>query len=150
MQSPNNWSLHSIAGAYMLGLVPHGYYVLKLASMRQISNVSPRDHFTSLKARLPADTWNKLSRARSAHLNALESLPLFAAAMIAGNVAKLPAGDLNTIAAEYIGARMLYTVLYMGVKSEGLSYLRTGVWAWSIGLPLYGLVKAGRALAIVE
>ncbi|EER42941.1 conserved hypothetical protein [Histoplasma capsulatum H143] len=82
MQSPNNWSLHSIAGAYMLGLVPHGYYVLKLASMRQISNVSPRDHFTSLKARLPADTWNKLSRARSAHLNALESLPLFAAAMV--------------------------------------------------------------------
>ncbi|KLJ07862.1 hypothetical protein EMPG_16644 [Blastomyces silverae] len=147
MQATNNWSFHSIAGAYVLGLVPHGYYVLKLASIRQISNVMPRDHFSSLKGNIPADTWNKLCRAHSAHLNALESLPLFAAAMIAGNAAKLPASDLNLIAAEYIGARMIYTALYMGVRSEGLSYLRTGVWAWSIGLPLYGLIQAGRALA---
>ncbi|KAL2362481.1 hypothetical protein RJZ56_004614 [Blastomyces dermatitidis] len=131
----------------MLGLAPHGYYVLKLASMKQISNVLPRDHFSSLKGRIPAETWGKLFRAHSAHLNALESLPLFAAAMIAGNAAKLPASDLNLIAAEYIGARMIYTALYMSVKSEGLSYLRSGVWAWSIGLPLYCLIKAGRALA---
>ncbi|OAX78722.1 hypothetical protein ACJ72_06967 [Emergomyces africanus] len=150
MQSTNNWSFHSIAGAYMLGLVPHGYYVLKLASIGQISNVLPRDHFSSLKGRLPAETWNKLCRAHSAHLNALEGLPLFAAAMVAGNVAKLPASDLNVIAAEYIGARIIYTALYMGVRSEGLSYLRTGVWAWSIGLPLYVLIKAGRALAAAE
>ncbi|OJD17623.1 hypothetical protein AJ78_02273 [Emergomyces pasteurianus Ep9510] len=150
MQSTNNWSFHSIAGAYMLGLVPHGYYVLKLASVGQISNILPRDHFSSLKARLPAETWSKLCRSRSAHLNALEGLPLFAAAMVAGNIAKLPAKDLNLIAAEYLGARILYTALYMRVRSEGLSYLRTGVWAWSIGLPLYGLIKAGRALAEAE
>ncbi|PGH11186.1 hypothetical protein AJ79_05028 [Helicocarpus griseus UAMH5409] len=147
MQSNNNWSMHSIAGAFTLGLVPHGYYVLKLASAGQLSNLAPRDHFSSLKGRVPSEMWNKLCRARGAHLNALEGLPLFAAAMIAGNVARVPVSDLNTIAAEYIGARIIYTALYMGVKSEGVSYLRTGVWAWSVGLPLWGLIKAGRAMS---
>ncbi|EEH36429.1 hypothetical protein PAAG_06847 [Paracoccidioides lutzii Pb01] len=150
MHSTDNWSIHSIAGAFMVGLVPHGYYVLKLASIGKLSNILPRDHFSSLKGRIPTETWSKLCRAQGAHLNAMEGLPLFAAAMIAGNVAKLPASDLNTIAAEYIGARVIYTALYMGVKSEAVSYLRTGVWAWSVGLPLWGLIKAGRALAAAE
>lgn len=61
-------------------------------------------------------------------------------------MAKLPADEMNTLAAEYIGARILYTALYMGVRSEGLSYLRTGVWAWSMAIPIWGLVRAGRAL----
>jgi hypothetical protein len=50
---------------------------------------------------------------------------------------------LNTLAAEYTGARVLYTTLYMTVRSEAASYLRTGVWAWSVAIPIYGLIRAG-------
>ena len=61
-------------------------------------------------------------------------------------MAKLPADELNVLAVEYIGARILYTAVYMSVRSEALSYLRTGVWAWSLSIPIWGLIRAGRAL----
>jgi hypothetical protein len=34
---------------------------------------------------------------------------------------------------------------YMGARSEAISYLRTGLWAWSVSLPIMALVKAGKA-----
>lgn len=93
----------------------------------------------------------------------MEGLPMFAAAMVcgrvhphivtngviqlAGNVANLPAKDLNVLAFEYLGARLLYTAVYMVVRSEAASYLRTGVWAWSISIPILALYKAGKRLS---
>lgn len=62
----------------------------------------------------------------------------------------MPVEELNTMAAKFIGARVLYTALYMGVKSEAASYLRTGVWAWGISIPIMGLIKAGRRMAEAE
>ena len=55
-------------------------------------------------------------------------------------MARLPAKDMNFLAAEY------YSAVYIGVRSEALSYLRTGLWAWSIGIPIWALIKAGEAL----
>jgi hypothetical protein len=63
---------------------------------------------------------------------------------LAGNLAKLPAKDLNSLTSEYLGARLLYTAVYMGVRSEAASYLRMGVWAWSISIPIWALYKAGK------
>jgi hypothetical protein len=39
--SGNNYSLHSIAGAYALGLAPHGYYLIKMMANAkgQASNI---------------------------------------------------------------------------------------------------------------
>ena len=64
---------------------------------------------------------------------------------LAGNVAKLPADELNTLSLEYLGARILYMAAYMGARSEAISYVRTGLWAWSISIPIMALVKAGKA-----
>ncbi|KAF7131020.1 hypothetical protein CNMCM5793_003955 [Aspergillus hiratsukae] len=146
--SQNNYSIHSIAAAYAVGLFPHGYYyVMMMANAKEhATNIVPRENLSNLKGRLPAQIWQQLAKARGAHLNAMEGLPLFAAAMLAGNLAKLPSGDLNTLSLEYIGARLLYTALYMGAKSEAISYLRTGVWAWSVSIPICGLIQAGRIL----
>ena len=65
---------------------------------------------------------------------------------IAGSIARLPPHELNTLAAEYISVRVLYTMLYMTVRGEAASYLRTGVWAWSVAIPIYGLIRAGNAI----
>ena len=95
----------------------------------------------------------------------MEGFPLFAGAMvcldlhylltsdeyriltlllqIAGNYAKLSTSDLNFAAAEYIGARIVYTALYMSTKSEAMSYLRTGAYVWSLAAPVWILWKAG-------
>ena len=54
---------------------------------------------------------------------------------------------MNFLAAEYLGTRVLYTALYMTVKTETASYLRTGAYAWSLSIPLYVLWKAGSRLS---
>ncbi|KAL4988555.1 hypothetical protein BDW68DRAFT_196685 [Aspergillus falconensis] len=142
-----NYSIHSIIAAYGIGLIPHGYYfVTMMANARGLaSNILPRENLSTLKATLPSQIWTKLAKSHGAHLNAMENLPLFAVAMLAGNVAKLPASELNTLSLEYLGARLLYMAAYMGARSEAVSYVRTGLWAWSVSIPILALVKAGKA-----
>ncbi|KAL4941164.1 hypothetical protein BDV06DRAFT_212896 [Aspergillus oleicola] len=149
MSSPTpNYSIHSIVAAYGLGLVPHGYYLVKMmANFNGVaSNILPQENLTTLKAKLPAKVWTSLAKARGAHLNAMENLPLFAVVMLAGNVAKLPTSELNTLSLEYLGARLLSMAAYMSARSEALSFVRTGLCAWSVSIPVSALVKAGKAL----
>jgi uncharacterized MAPEG superfamily protein len=84
MTEPRNFAFPSIAAAWALNLVPHGYYFVKMMSASNYSatNITPRTNLDILKARLPAATWNTLARARGAHLNAIEGFPLFAACMV--------------------------------------------------------------------
>ena len=84
MTEPRNLAFPSIAAAWALNLVPHGYYFVKMMSASNYSatNVTPRTNLDTLKTRLPAATWNTLARARGAHLNAIEGFPLFAACMV--------------------------------------------------------------------
>ncbi|EEP76818.1 conserved hypothetical protein [Uncinocarpus reesii 1704] len=144
----NNWTYHSIAGAYFLGIIPHGIYFVKMmrATNWKTSNLTPRENLNTLRGKIPEDTFNKLCRLRGAHLNALESLPLFATAMIVGNMRDLPSKELNILAAEYLGVRLLYTAAYVGGRSEFLSYVRTGLFGWSVMIPIYVLAKAGNSL----
>ena len=55
--------------------------------------------------------------------------------------------DLNFCAGEYIFARVLYSALYMTVRSEKASYLRTAAYLWTVGIPFYVFWKAGWKLA---
>ena len=66
---------------------------------------------------------------------------------MAGNLAKLPNSELNTLATEYISLRIIYTALYMATaRSELVSWLRTGVWGLSVAVPVWGLLRAGNAM----
>jgi uncharacterized MAPEG superfamily protein len=70
---------------------------------------------------------------------------------LAGNMSHLPASDMNNTALSFFTARTLYMALYLGIKSEnGLAYARTGAYAWSIVVPIWGLWKAGEAVAASE
>ena len=101
----------------------------RVSLIRSVNGIAPLPHLNDCHA---------VTSVRSTNMVSLQ---------IAGNMANLPSSELNFIAAEYLGARVLYTALYMGARSEFMSYMRTGVWAWSIALPLYGLVKAGKAMS---
>lgn len=65
---------------------------------------------------------------------------------LAGNYAQLSSRDMNFYAAEYLTARVMYSFVYMTARSEAASYLRTGVYTWSVGIPFYVLWKAGNRL----
>lgn len=66
---------------------------------------------------------------------------------LAGTYTSIPTRDLNICAAEYLAARVVYSVLYMAVRSEAASYLRSAVYFYSIGIPFYVLWKAGCKVA---
>jgi uncharacterized MAPEG superfamily protein len=117
------------------------------ASNYTATNIVPRTNLELLKPKLDSATWSRLARARGAHLNGLESFHLFAAAMIAGNYAGMEVKELNFCAVEYLVATVVFTALYMGVaRSEAWSYARSGVYMWSVGIPMYVLWKAGGRL----
>lgn len=55
---------------------------------------------------------------------------------------------MNNYAATYLGTRVLYTVLYMTLRGEAASYLRSATYFFSIGIPLWVLWRAGNKIAI--
>ncbi|KAK3615046.1 hypothetical protein LTR56_026836 [Elasticomyces elasticus] len=150
LPAPNNWSIKAIPLAFGLGLVPHLYFTSRLmfATNGKMSNAMPRTNLDTWKGKLPETLWCQLARARGAHINSMEVFPLFAAAVLAGNAAKLPAEDLNSMALTFLSTRALYMACYMTIKSDVVAYARTGVYAWSIGLPLITLWRAGQKASV--
>ncbi|KAK3115693.1 hypothetical protein LTR53_004709 [Teratosphaeriaceae sp. CCFEE 6253] len=157
--SPNNWSIHAIPYAFGMSLVPHLYFTgrLMLATRGQMSNAmlsprlsatKPRTNLDTWRGKLPEALWCQLARARGAHLNSMEVFPLFAAAVLAGNAAHLPAKDLNNMAVSFLGVRALYLAMYTTITNDVVAYARTGVYAWSIGIPLVALWRAGQQVAV--
>ena len=67
-------------------------------------------------------------RAKHAHLNMLESLPLFAALVLIAAVAQKANATTALGAALFFWARLAYAVVYV----VGVPWLRTAVWAVSI------------------
>ncbi|KAJ5689007.1 hypothetical protein N7462_003399 [Penicillium macrosclerotiorum] len=80
----SNYSIHSIIAAYGLGIAPHTFYLVKMMANAhgRSTNILPRGNLTNLKGQIPSHVWDKLARARGAHLNAMEGIPMFAAAMV--------------------------------------------------------------------
>lgn len=64
-------------------------------------------------------------RLEASSMNGFEGLPFFAAAVVAGNIAKLPHKTLNSLALTYVVSRVLYNILYDRVTSEKYSILRS-------------------------
>ena len=64
-------------------------------------------------------------RARRAHLNMLENLPLFAALVLAAQLANRLDGTTALGAQMFFWARLLYAIVYI----VGIPWLRTIIWA---------------------
>ena len=47
----------------------------------------------------------------------------------------------------FLGLRLAYTFLYIGIESQSLSYLRSLTWMASVGCCMTLLIKAGNVLA---
>jgi uncharacterized MAPEG superfamily protein len=146
-----NYSLYAIPAYFILAILPHAYAIqtITAASNGRWDNSSPRSSTYADKVRkgVPAAVFSKYERAEAAHKNAMESLALFSAAVILGNMAQLPAGTLNTVAGAYLAVRAVYSVAYIQTTSNRYSYVRSGIWLSSIGLCLYQLVRAANVFA---
>jgi uncharacterized MAPEG superfamily protein len=74
------------------------------------------------------DGWK--ARAIAAQNNGFEALPLFFFAVLAAQHAGLAQGRTDTLAMAFIGARLLYTAMYLA----NLGALRTLVWTAAAGI----------------
>lgn len=113
-------------------LLPYPWVLAAKANLRY-NNHAPRVYLDTLSG------WRQ--RAYWAHLNTMESVPLFAAAVIIAHQAHAPQPQLDQLAQAFIGLRVVYGLVYIA----DIAWLRSLVWfggvACSVGL---FLLSAGK------
>jgi uncharacterized MAPEG superfamily protein len=89
---------------------------------KKFDNTCPRTYTSSLKddQTLDKKTKDQIIRAEGAQQNGFENLGLFAAAIVAGNIAKLDNSTLNYLSGGYLASRVIYTVLYINNDTEAI------------------------------
>ncbi|KAH7080442.1 hypothetical protein BKA63DRAFT_488201 [Paraphoma chrysanthemicola] len=148
-----NPSILAIPAYYILSVLPHSY-AINVASQGQLTkwdNRNPRstDLKAKLKERLPAAEFAKYERLEACHANGMENLPLFATAVVLGNLAGLKKqglDGLNGFAAMYLAIRVLYTGVYATHETQGLTAARSGLWMAGFALCFRTIFQAARAL----
>lgn len=95
---------------------------------------------------MSSSQFGQYQRAEAAQQNGFENIGLFAAAIVAGNIAKLPVSTLNTSALFYLASRAVYTLLYVKTETLQWSQLRTVVFLSGIGTIFTLFIKSGNAL----
>lgn len=90
----------------------------------------------------------RLLRAEACCANGFEALPLFAAAVTAGNAAGVPARTMNVLSVGWIATRVAYTYVFIWYQGrEKLAYnaapLRTKVWLVGVTTLMSMFVLAG-------
>ncbi|QIW98843.1 hypothetical protein AMS68_004361 [Peltaster fructicola] len=149
-----NLSIASLPLHLLLAAVPHWYSIYKAEANKVQggwSNENPRAFVARLNAR--AAQGNKLSeleelilRGQSAQQNGFEWFPVWAIAVLFGNLARIPKETLDRYTIFYVIMRVVYTYLYLFTKSRSGSYLRTIVFQVSL-IPAVGMIlKASQVL----
>lgn len=145
-----NPSILAIPAYFVLAMLPHGW-AINVASRGKLStwdNRNPRnaDLKAKLKARLPAETYAKYERLEACHANSMESFPLFAAAIVLGNIAGLEKEELTRFSVWFLVVRAAYMLVYASHKTQGPTMLRTGIWYVGVGLCFRTLLQAAKAM----
>ncbi|PWN35014.1 uncharacterized protein FA14DRAFT_132973 [Meira miltonrushii] len=142
-----NYSLYAVPIALALCLLPHIFAIVVLSGGK-FENTSPRQYVASVnKKEKKTGTDAAFLRAEAAQQNGLEQLGFFAAAVVAGNIAKLPAEELNALAFGYCASRVAFNIVYITNTSEVLSYLRSAVFFVGVGLTTRLYFRAAQVLA---
>ena len=88
-----------------------------------------------------------LARCEAAHSNGMETLPMFAAALVAANTAGVSVPTINGAALIYLGLRVGYNITYVFLQeNKRLAPLRTAFWFPGAITWLYLFWKAGSRL----
>ena len=147
-----NFSLYTIPIAWAFSIVPHLYAVriYESSSKKSFDLTKPRAISSTLASDQTLDqgTKNRIQRAEGAQQNGMENIGLFAAAVVAGNVAGLSNGTLNALSGGYLASRVVYNLVYINNESNAVANVRTGVFFSGIIMIMTLFVKAGNAVRL--
>lgn len=111
-------SLYTIPAAYTLAMIPHTYALVLMGKRFDVRH--PRKMLSKIDQdqTLDAATKARIHRAEAATANNIESIGLFAAAVVAGNYSGLPTNTLNTLSVGYVISRIVYNFIYVNNNTE--------------------------------
>jgi uncharacterized MAPEG superfamily protein len=143
----SNISFYTIPIAWALALGPHVYAVqlYQKASSRHFDNTQPRSLTQMVAGNQSIDsaTKGRIIRAESAQANGFENVGLFAAAVIAGNMANLEIRMLNLLSVGYLASRLIYNYIYINNTTGPLAMTRTAVFISGVGMIWTLFIMAG-------
>ncbi|KAI1262282.1 hypothetical protein F5Y18DRAFT_430183 [Xylariaceae sp. FL1019] len=141
-----NISYFTIPVALILALYPRSY-AASGPTEKVFDPSNPRTLSTGLANSdidKKASTVAKVLRAESAVANGIEGLPLFAAAVVAGNTAGLSTLTLNAASVGYLASRVFYNYVYITLQeNRKWASIRTPVWFTGVAAIMTLFVKAG-------
>ncbi|GAA5961521.1 hypothetical protein JCM8115_006703 [Rhodotorula mucilaginosa] len=144
-----NYSLLSVPAVWLLGIGTHWSAIYLSTVSREIpkfDNVSPRQYVAEIaKLAKTSKDARQLCRTEAAQQNIFENIGLYAAAIVAGNVARLGTSHMNKIALGYLVSRFLYVVLYIRTDTIKATPLRSVAYLTSVILSLGTFIRAGLA-----
>lgn len=155
MASSNfNTALMSIPAYYALAVLPHFYagYISTGGDASKHDNRNPHaaNYQDKIKRSLPAKQYAGYERAKRCHANALENMPLFVAAILAGLMAERSAGagsvGLDNFVMGFMACRVVYMLNYIVTESQNWSFLRSAMYIVSTGWAFTVLGKAAYAV----
>jgi len=141
-----NYSFYAVPVAWLLALAPHAYAMMLLD--KKFDNMQPRSNVLKLESDQSLDKATKgfIVRAEGAQQNGFENLGLFAAAVVAGNIAGLPARTLNILSGGYLASRVLYNIVYINNTTPLIGHARSTMWLTSVGFIFGFFIMSGNAL----
>ncbi|KAH9893684.1 hypothetical protein F4778DRAFT_748166 [Xylariomycetidae sp. FL2044] len=143
---PQNVSYLTIPAVFVVTMYPR-FLNLSSPGRKFFDGRNPRTFPDRLeKSDLDKRTQQRLLRCEACTANGFEGLPLFAAAVTAGNAAGLSAAFMNTVAVGYLVSRVAFTYIYVWAQEDaasGVEKYRTLVWLVGVGLLMSAFVKAG-------
>ncbi|KAL2201177.1 hypothetical protein P885DRAFT_73526 [Corynascus similis CBS 632.67] len=142
-----NWSYYTIPAAFFLCMIPHAYGVRLAGKNYDLANPRKTEEHCAKDTSLDKVRHQRFLRARAATANGFETISLYAAAVVAGNVARLPAARLNKLTLAYLVSRIVYNYVYVVLQDNArMAGLRPLVWMAGLGIIMSLFVNAGMAL----
>jgi uncharacterized MAPEG superfamily protein len=133
-----NISLHTIPPTWCLALIPRMWGRIKYAKAvgHDMDIRNPRDHYNAVASEeaLSPELRGRILRAEGAMQNHLDNMGLFAAAVVAGNVAKLSPGMLNGLSLGYLLCRVVYMYVYIRNETRAQAFVRAVTFFSGLGV----------------
>ncbi|KAF9200635.1 hypothetical protein BGZ49_009130 [Haplosporangium sp. Z 27] len=128
-----NFPLLSLPVAAGVAYAPHFIRALiVINATKRWNNVSPRGQLEKIETRMTKDAWAMAKRAEGAHVNGLETLPLFYGAVLAALHAGVDKDTVSYYSSFFIISRIIYTAVYILNTNQISALARTGVWSASV------------------
>ncbi|CDZ97457.1 Membrane-associated, eicosanoid/glutathione metabolism (MAPEG) protein [Phaffia rhodozyma] len=117
-----NYSMYAVPAAWVMTAAPFLYTLHTWGPLKD----GPQRYFDQQEAKENLTKDEKfVLRAKAAHQDGIDNIPILALALLTGNYAKLPTSTLNRLAATYLISRVFYYIACINIDRDDVYPLRS-------------------------